>query len=150
MHQAERPRRILTGIRFGFDPERLLIRLDVAERAADVLAEGYSFALTFLEPEGIRVAFAGGPGSVRATLAVRNGGRDGWTEQPFHGQVAADTILEAAVPLADLPGAAKSAVVSFVVTTSDPAGAEIERHPAARPVRVDLPTPDFESRNWTA
>jgi len=150
MHQAERPRRILTGIRFGFDPERLLIRLDVAERAADVLAEGYSFALTFLEPEGIRVAFSGGDGSVRATVAVRNGGPDGWTEQPFHGQVVADTILEAAVPLADLPGAANGPAVSFVVTTNDPAGAEIERQPAARPVRVDLPTPDFEARNWTA
>ena len=109
MHQADRPRRILTGIKFGFDPERLLIRLDVAERAADILAEGYSFAVTFLEPEGIRVAFAKAQGEVRATLSVRNGGPDGWTERPFTGHVAVETILEVAVPLTDLPGASKGA-----------------------------------------
>jgi alpha-amylase/alpha-mannosidase (GH57 family) len=150
MHQAERPRRILTGIKFGFDPERLLIRLDVAERATDILAEGYSFAVTFFEPEGIRVAFGKAEGQVRATLSVRNGSPDGWSERPFTGQVAVDTILEAALPLADLPGARSGQAVSFVVTTNDPAGAEIERQPAARPVRVELPTPDLEARNWTA
>ena len=150
MHQSDRPRRILTGIKFGFDPERLLIRLDVAERAADVLAEGYSFAVTFLEPEGIRVAFAKAQGEVRATLSVRNGGPDGWTERPFTGHVAVETILEVAVPLTDLPGASNGQAVSFVVTTSDPGGVEIERQPAARPVRVELPSPDLEARNWTA
>jgi alpha-amylase/alpha-mannosidase (GH57 family) len=150
MHQADRPRRILTGIRFGFDPERLLIRLDVVERAADVLAEGYSFAVTFFEPEGIRVAFDQTEGGVRATLSVRNGGPDGWSERPFTGHVAVETILEAAVPLADLPGAANGPAVSFVVTTNDPGGTEIERQPAAHPVRVELPSPDLEARNWTA
>jgi hypothetical protein len=150
MHQSNRPRRILTGIKFGFDPERLLIRLDVAERAADVLAEGYSFGVTFLEPEGIRVAFAKAQGEVRATLSVRNGGPDGWTERPFTGHVAVETIVEVAVPLTDLPGASKGQAVSFVVTTSDPGGVEIERQPAARAVRVELPSPDLEARNWTA
>jgi len=150
MHQSDRPRRILTGIKFGFDPERLLIRLDVAERDADVLAEGYSFAVTFLEPEGIRVAFAKAQGEVRATLSVRNGGQDGWSERPFTGHVAVETIVEFAVPLADLPGASNAPAVSFVVTTSDPAGTEVERQPAARPVRVELPSPDLEAKNWTA
>jgi alpha-amylase/alpha-mannosidase (GH57 family) len=150
MHQTNRPRRILTGIKFGFDPERLLIRLDVADRAADILAEGYSFAVTFLEPEGIRVAFAKAQGEVRATLSVKNGGPDGWTQRPFTGHVAVETIVEVAVPLTDLPGASNGQAVSFVVTTSDPGGVEIERQPVARPVRVELPSPDLEARNWTA
>jgi hypothetical protein len=150
MHQAEPPRRILTGIKFGFDPERLLIRLDVTDRAADVLAEGYTFAVTFLEPEGIRVAFAKTQGEVRATLSIRNGGPDGWSERPFSGRVAVETILEVAVPLADLPGASKGPAVSFVVTTTDPGGTEVERQPVARPIRVELPSPDFEAKNWTA
>src|SRR5262249_7111315 len=77
MHQSER-RRILTGIKFGFDPDRLLIRLDVAERAVDILAEGYTFAVTFLEPEGVRVALAGKAGQARASLAVKDGGPVGW------------------------------------------------------------------------
>jgi alpha-amylase/alpha-mannosidase (GH57 family) len=150
MHQIDRPRRILTGIKFGFDPERLLIRLDVAERAADILAEGYSFAVTFLEPEGVRVAFAKAHGEVRATLSVRNGGPDGWVERPFTGHVAVETIVEVAVPLTDLPGASNGKAVSFVITTNDPGGTEVERQPAARPVRVELPSPDLEARNWTA
>jgi alpha-amylase/alpha-mannosidase (GH57 family) len=150
MHQTDRPRRILTGIKFGFDPERLLIRLDVAERAADILSEGYTFAVTFLEPEGIRVSFAKAHGEVRATLSVRNGGPDGWAERPFTGHVAAETIVEVAVPLTDLPGASNGKVVSFVVTTNDPAGTEVERQPATHPVRVELPSPDLEARNWTA
>jgi alpha-amylase/alpha-mannosidase (GH57 family) len=150
MHQADRPRRILTGIKFGFDPERLMIRLDVAERAADILSEGYTFAVTFLEPEGIRVSFAKAHGEVHATLSVRNGGPEGWAERPFTGHVAAETIVEVAVPLTDLPGAANGKAVSFVVTTSDPAGTEVERQPATHPVRVELPSPDLEARNWTA
>src|SRR5262245_19028183 len=150
MHQIDRPRRILTGIKFGFDPERLLIRLDVAERAADVLAEGYSFAVTFLEPEGIRVAFAKAQGEVRATLLLRNGGQDTWSERPFTGNVAVDTIVEVAVPLADLPGALNAPAVSFVVTTNDPGGTDIDRQPVVRPVRVELPSPDLEAKNWTA
>jgi alpha-amylase/alpha-mannosidase (GH57 family) len=150
MHQTDRPRRILTGIKFGFDPERLLIRLDVAERAADILSEGYTFAVTFLEPEGIRVSFAKAHGEVRATLSVRNGGPEGWTERPFTGHVAAETIVEVAVPLTDLPGASNGKALSFVVTTNDPAGTEVERQPATHPVRVELPSPDLEARNWTA
>jgi alpha-amylase/alpha-mannosidase (GH57 family) len=148
MHQVERPRRVLTGIRFGFDPARLLLRLDVAERAADILAEGYSFAVTFLEPEGVRLTFAATGGAVHGTLAIRNGGPGGWQDRPFTGTVVAETILEAAVPLTDLPAA--GAALSFLVTTNDPSGAEIERQPVARPIRVDLPTPDLEARYWTA
>jgi len=56
MHQADRPRRILTGIKFGFDPERLLIRLDVAN-GPWTFWPGLQLRVTFLEPEGIRVAF---------------------------------------------------------------------------------------------
>jgi hypothetical protein len=149
MHQSER-RRILTGIKFGFDADRLLIRLDVAERAAEILAEGYTFAVTFLEPEGVRVALAGHAGQARATLAVKNGGPVGWVERPFTGTVAVETILEVAVPLADLPGVRLAPAVSFVVTTSDPAGAEVDRQPVAHPIRVELPSPDLEARNWTA
>ncbi len=140
MHQAERPRRILTGIKFGFDPERLLIRLDVAERAADLLAEGYSFAVTFLEPEGIRVAFAKAQGEVRATLSVRNGGPGRLDANvPSPGTSRSETILEVAVPLADLPGASKAAGGVLRGDDQRPGRDEVERQPAARPVRVELP-----------
>jgi hypothetical protein len=61
-----------------------------------------------------------------------------------------ETIVEVAVPLADLPGASNAPAVSFVVTTTDPGGTEVERQPATRPVRVELPSPDLEAKNWTA
>jgi hypothetical protein len=96
------------------------------------------------------VSFAKAHGEVRATLSVRNGGPEGWTERPFTGHVAAETIVEVAVPLTDLPGASNGKALSFVVTTNDPAGTEVERQPATHPVRVELPSPDLEARNWTA
>ena len=52
--------------------------------------------------------------------------------------------------IAELAAAGAVDALTFVATVCDPGGAEIERHPAARPVRVELPTPDFEAKNWTA
>jgi hypothetical protein len=150
MHQTERPRRILTRLRFGFDREYLYVRLDATEPMADLLVEGLSFTVTFLKPEGIHVTVSRTGEAVYGSLWVRTAGQDLWTERPFRGRAAAETILELGVPVADLPGVRVSEAVTFVATVADSTGAEIERHPTARPVRVELPTPDFEARNWTA
>jgi alpha-amylase/alpha-mannosidase (GH57 family) len=150
MQQAERPVRVLARLKFGFDWERLYLRLDATEPVAGLLAAGYGLGVTFLRPEGVRVAVARAGEIVRGSRWVRSSGADPWTEATFHGQVAAGTILEVAIPIVDIPGARPAGSLEFVVTASDPRGAEIERHPAAGPVRVELPTEEFEARNWTA
>ena len=57
MHQTNRRAALLTLIQFGFDHERLYVRLDARRRLADVLAEGYECSL--------RVHPAGGDAPVR-------------------------------------------------------------------------------------
>jgi hypothetical protein len=150
MHQTDRPDRILTWVKFGFDRDHLYVRLDGSRPMAALFAEGYRFTVTFLEPEGIRLMVAQSEGVIRAAMWDRQAAQDTWVERTFRGQVAADTILEVGVPLADIGTAREAGAVAFVATVCGPDGGEIERHPMARAVRLALPTPDFAARNWTA
>jgi hypothetical protein len=63
--------------------------------------------------------------------------------------LAAGTILELAIPLADLGVTAGDAVV-FFVAVYDGAGNELERHPPNRPIDVEVPDAAFGARQWTA
>ena len=59
------------------------------------------------------------------------------------------TVLELAVPFADL-GLAADEPVAFFVAVFDEAGAELERHPAHRPIELVTPDALFEARHWRA
>ena len=58
-------------------------------------------------------------------------------------------MLELAVPLADL-GLAAGQPVAFFVAVFDDGGAELERHPAHRPIELLTPDALFEARHWRA
>jgi hypothetical protein len=149
MHRAERRAPVITRVWFAFDAHALYVRLDGSEDAAELLKRGYEFGVTFLHPEGIRVAIRAGGGVATASLWVRRAGRDGWSEGAFAGQAAAASILECAIPLDDLRSGPLQAV-AFVVTATDPTGTEVERHPSARPIELTVPDPQYEARHWTA
>jgi hypothetical protein len=63
-------------------------------------------------------------------------------------RVAADAILEAAIPFR-LLGVGPGGRVAFVVqlTRGD---AEVERHPRHAPIELEVPDVRFPARNWTA
>jgi hypothetical protein len=61
--------------------------------------------------------------------------------------VAAGSVLEVAVPLSDL--GVRDGDVSFFVAVYE-GDAEVERHPAHRPIETAIPDARFEARNWTA
>jgi hypothetical protein len=63
-------------------------------------------------------------------------------------RIAAADILEAAVPFADLGLRPNNPFAFFVSLKSG--GAELERHPAHRPVESFVPEPTFERLNWKA
>ena len=67
MHQIGRAAPRLTSVRFGFDRERLYVRVDGRQPMAEVLADGYEVALKFLAPAGRRfsVRSVGRPGRGR-------------------------------------------------------------------------------------
>src|SRR5439155_4983153 len=120
---SERRPPVLTLVQFGFDRERLYVRVDAARRVVDLLAEGYELSLKFVQPRGIRF-------SVRHTLGrltgrfwdrlsdpprQEPGAEPRWFERgPGGAVVAAGTILETALPLADLGVATGDAVAFFV------------------------------------
>ena len=113
------------------------------------MADGYEFSVKFLTPEGLRFSIRQGADGVSGTYRAR-GPHAGWTQRgPGGARVAAGTVIEAALPLADL-ALAGAATVSFFIAAYDASGAEIERHPAHRPMTTAVPDERFEARNWSA
>jgi hypothetical protein len=150
MHPGDRRASVLTLVQFGFDREHLYVRLDADRRAADLLSEGYEFSLKFLHPEGVRFSVRQTIGSLSGSFWDRRSKAPHWVERgPGGTSVAAGSVLEVAVPLMDLalkPGD----VVAFFVAVYDVDDAELERHPAHRPIESEVPDEQFEARNWTA
>ncbi len=136
MHQADRRPPRIAAVRFGCDRERLFVRIDGPGPIHDLLAEGYQVA----------VRFNGTGGSM---LTVRTDVGRLSVSGPGTAVVAADRVLEASVRLDEL-GVAAGHPMALVVTVSDASGAEIERHPAHRPIQLVTPDAAFEARNWRA
>ncbi len=147
MHQAERQASLLTQMCFGFDADHLYARLDATHPLADLLTEGRSVWFTFLVPQGHRVRVHRASGGLTAAIEVKTA--TGWTGRPSVARLAAASILELALPLADLADARPDRL-SFFVSMHGPDGSEIERHPAGRPVELTVPDATFEATNWSA
>ena len=153
MHQSDRRGRILTGIKFGFDPERLFIRLDVAERPPTCSPRAIAFG-DVPEPEGIRLVFAEAGRGASDAVGSPGRGTSRWSERASGATVAADTILEVAVPLADFRGRRRAARCPSWSTVNEPGGTR-SRAASGGSGRVELPSPRFEAgtgrpRNWQA
>jgi len=153
MHQVTRTTPLLTGIHFGFDRDRLYVRLDTTRPARDLVAEGFELSLKFLDPAGVRVSVRRGPDrAAEAAVWARPAGQADWVQQASSGLlVACGTILELGVPLgllaeSGIPGHA----LEFFVAVYSAEAAELERHPGHRPIEVTVPDQRFEALNWTA
>jgi alpha-amylase/alpha-mannosidase (GH57 family) len=147
MHQIDR-QAVVSQLRFGFDEALLYVRVDALGRVADLLADGLTIQLNFMMPSGLRVRFGGRAARVSASVWRREG--DAWLFRDEAGvRVAAGSILEASLPL-DLLVGDPPADLGFFLTVCDPSGVELERHPTARPVRLEVPDARFAARNWSA
>jgi alpha-amylase/alpha-mannosidase (GH57 family) len=155
MHRSDRRPSVITLVQFGFDREHLYVRLDGFRPVIDLLADGFEFSLKFLNPEGLRFSVRQRFGRLTGVLWDWRAAGPHWKERgPGGAVVAAGTILEVAVPIADLWPATDrsgpSAPVAFFIAVYDRDDAEIERHPPHRPIEAELPDARFEARNWTA
>jgi len=145
---------VLTLVQFGFDRERLFVRVDAVRPMVDVLDEGLEISLTFLKPDGVRFSVARRLGRLewafwerQSTSAVD--GASPWIERAAdRAAVAAGTVLELSLPTRELRVAAGDAVAFFVAVYDS--GLEAERHPQHRPIEVSVPDDLFEARNWRA
>jgi alpha-amylase/alpha-mannosidase (GH57 family) len=148
MHQSERQPSRVALIHFGFDLQRLYVRVDVAGRAIDLLADGHELSLKFVTPAGVRFSVRATDGRLGGSFWERQDVEPHWRERgPGGTHVAAGTILELAIPFADLKSAPQQAV-GFFVAIYDERGVEIERHPANRAIEILVPDASFEARHW--
>ncbi|MCU1383394.1 MAG: hypothetical protein JWL71_2091 [Acidobacteria bacterium] len=148
MHQTDRPQAAVSLVHFGFDQERLLVRVDSESRAIDLLAGGRELSLTFVTPAGVRFSVRDVDGRLTRAFWDRQDAEPHWVERGAGGAAfAAGTILELAIPLADL-GASGGDPIEFFVAIYDADGAEAERHPSQQPIRVTAPDRQFAARNW--
>jgi len=141
MHQIEKRAGLVTSAHFGFDRERLFIRVDGSQRFVDLLAGGRGLSVVFVTPAGVRFSVCQLLGRLTGTFADDRG--------PGGAVVAAGSVLEVALPLADL-GLSNGQPVAFFIVVTDTEGAEIERHPEHRPIELVTPDQMFEARHWRA
>jgi hypothetical protein len=152
MHQAARREARLTLVQFGFDRERLYVRIDATRPMVDLLADGLEVSLKFLQPDGVRFSVVQIVGRLTGHIWDRQVAANGaatWVERGAgSAAAAAGTVLEIGLPLADLGVTPGDPVAFFVAMYSE--GAEVERHPAHRPIEVLAPDALFEARHWRA
>jgi hypothetical protein len=155
MHQIERRTPRLTLVQFGFDREHLFVRVDATRSIVDLLADGHEISLKFLHPEGVRFSVQQILGRLtgrfwdRRVVSTAGVTQAQWAERgPGKAAIAAGTVLEVALPLADIPVGTGDLVSFFVAVYHD--GVEVERHPTHRPIELTPPDALFEARNWRA
>ena len=148
MHQvAPGPRRQVTGILFGFDHQHLYVRVDLARRAQDVLADKGQLRLTFFAPAGLRLVVERDGDATVARMLERRAPAD-WRPRPeSHARGAAGQILEVAVPFSDL-GVAAGQTLSFSVGLYQD-GHALEQYPPHNPLTIVVPGLDFAARHWS-
>ena len=148
MHQAEQRPPILKLVRFGFGDDRLYVRLDATRRLVDLLAEGYVFTLTFLEPAGVHFTVAQTSGRLIGQLTREASQNALAAASPGAPQLAAGTRIEIGILLAPL-GLSAGDRVAFSVGVSREPGVDVERHPTDGLIEVTVPGLGFEAGFWT-
>jgi len=135
----------LAGLYFGFDGDRLLVRLDarggtVRERLADI----DTVRIVFFQPQGFELLIS----------------HPNWQEpivQLYHNDVpvsesgvlaAGDIILEAAIPLSSLAASTDDPVQFCVELIKQEQS--IDRAPTEGAIETSVPSPEFELMMWQA
>jgi hypothetical protein len=155
MHQTDRRAADVTQIHFGFDRERFFVRVDGTRPVVDLLAGGRELSLKFVIPAGVRFSVRHDLGRLTGVFWDRRAANherpgDLWVERgPGGATVAAGSVLELALPLADL-GLTDGRPVAFFLAVYDDGGAEVERHPEHRLIEVLTPDATFDARSWRA
>lgn len=133
----------LSDLYFGFDTERLLVRLDCrGGTALDRLAEIEAIRVAFFEPNGFEVLMSG-LGSSRPALQLYHG------DCPVFDagvEAAADSILEIAIPFRSLAAETDDPVSFYVELLAD--DHVVERAPREGAIETTVPASEYELIMW--
>jgi hypothetical protein len=157
MHRTDRAARLVTSVRFGFDLRHLYVRVDCSRPVVDLIADGYEVSFKFMPPAAVRFSVKANMGRPvgeywRRPVPGEPTPADGapWVARgPGGASIGAGSVLEVALPFADLD-AVPGAPLTFFVAVYDPQSAERERHPEHRPIELTVPDERFASRHWSA
>lgn len=139
MHKSES---ILSQIYYGFNKDRLFLRLDPAVPFAE-LHEDTQFSINIIKPSQIRIIILPRP-DLKAELFRKTNGE--WEKLKDITDVAVQDILEIGILFSDLQAKEKDEINLFLSVTKT--GEEIERCPWRGQISFSVPTPDFEAMLW--
>jgi alpha-amylase/alpha-mannosidase (GH57 family) len=120
-------------IRFGVGEEHLQVMLQASAPVKELLAQA-DVVVSFPGPATLRYRLHASEGRARVSRVEETG--LGWVGRPTWARVAADEVLEAAIPIAELrPGADRC--VSFRILVMQ-GGVELQRYPDEGPIEIGL------------
>lgn len=135
---------LIREVRFGYDEQRLYVRIDTASDAVVNLADCDDLRVRFVEPQESELIVRGWKQSAPTCELKRQGipaDKDG-------ARAAIGRVVEAAIPFGGLGLKAGEPLSFFVELFS--AGQSIDRSPGEGVIDLTVPSPQFEARSWQA
>jgi len=143
MHRGDS---IITHIYYGFDLNNMFVRLDPSSTLKDEKVADLAFFVNFLNPRGLDVEIRVVPKERRVSATLFRAGNGARNELAVINTVAANDIIELAVPFA-LIGVKPNDEVQIFVTV-ERSGSEVEKWPYRGYIQFKVPTDDFEAMMW--
>ncbi len=143
MHRGDS---VITHIYYGFDLKNMFVRLDPSGSLKDEKVAELAFFINFLNPKGLDVEIRIVPRERRVSAALSRGENGTRNQVGVINTVAANDIIELAVPF-ELIGMKPNDEVQIFVTV-ERSGSEIEKWPYRGYIQFKVPTDDFEAMMW--
>ncbi|HTF99121.1 MAG TPA: glycoside hydrolase family 57 protein [Nitrospirota bacterium] len=137
---------IITHIYYGFDLANMFLRVDPSSSLKDEKVGELGFFVNFLNPKGIDVEIRITPQEHRVNAELFQGENGSRSRRAVINTVAAQDIIELAVPF-ELLGAKPNDEIQFFMTV-ERSGSEIEKWPYRGYIQFKVPTDDFEAMMW--
>jgi alpha-amylase/alpha-mannosidase (GH57 family) len=137
---------IITRIYYGFDLKNLFLRLDPSGSLKDEKVSDLAFFINFLNPKGLDVEVRIVPQERRVSAVLFRGENSERNQVAEVDTVAANEIIELALPF-DLLGVKPNDEVQLFVTVEH-LGSEVEKWPFRGYIQFKAPTEDFEAMMW--
>jgi hypothetical protein len=147
MHQVAEGFPWISVVEFGFDLEKLYVRVDGPIPIREMLGNGHGLMLRFLAPIGLRLVLESTGGSV--TPVVHRKTEFGWSVVTEPGvRAAVGLVAEVEIPFAVLKAATGDRVAMFIVLMRQ--DTEIDRQPRHLAIELEVPDRRWAQRTWTA
>jgi len=137
---------IITHIYYGFDLKNLFVRIDPSGSLKDEKVSDLAFFINFLHPKGLDIDIRIVPQERRVSAALFRGDNGNRQQTAVINTVAANDIIELAVPFELLGGKPNDEIQLFVTVERE--GSEIEKWPYRGYIQFKVPTDDFEAMMW--